>query len=157
MIKDILLDWILFTFWEGLICINFIVRYDIIKKHPYKFVVSYSCFSICLSLMYYYGSQINFPLFTQLLFFISVIVYCKIMFHVNMKASFMKLLLIYGIMFMCDSAMMFIWLDIFNLAILDNVLYTALGLIPSKLIEFFISYKGSDIIMKFTWGSIERR
>lgn len=153
MLRDILLDWILFTFWETLIIVLFI-NHDKLKT-SFRLAI---CLSVLLSCLYTLCKFVTVPLSAQFVNIVLTLILSKYYYKMNWRIVIIKLLCIFGIMFICDSASVFIVEEIFKINVLDNIIYLSISLIPSKLFQFItILNKRSDEIMKWTWGSIERR
>lgn len=158
MLRDILLDWILFTFWENLICVMFITNDFNRKYQKYYTVLGFFVFSFINSVIYCWINILTIPFLNQVYYFISIIIFIKLFYKIKIVNLIVRLMVIYGIIFITDTMMMFILMEILNFTnVCDSVWMVFLHLIPCKLFEFSVAMKGCDELMKMTWGSIERR
>lgn len=153
MLRDILLDWILFTFWETLLMVLFIFGKKLWKKSIFLAFT----LSIILSTIFCLTQVKIIPFLNQIISLFLISLGCYIFLRENYFKVLIQCVIVYALIFMLDSFVMFIALELISNNISENIIYISMVLIPSKILEFFIVLHKEEILMKLTWGSIERR
>lgn len=156
MLRDILLDWILFSLLEGFIFSYFILGTRIIKRCVLKYILYLGVISLINAAMYILLNRIPIPLINQLYLFVIFTTSSKVLFNISIKTSIVKMAVIYGVMFIVDAVGYSIVNDILGIELYGNSIKIFIGLLPFKIFEILFSIKGCDY-MKATFGSIERR
>ena len=138
MLKEIILDWVLFTFWETLIIVLFVVG----KEDRWKIFKFCTIISFILSISYVFISYIRIPFLPQLFHLLVVSLSCSKVFNIKICKVVLRISIILGILFILDTLSMVMIQEILGLYIMDNYINIFLGLFPTKIIECIISIKG---------------
>lgn len=156
MLRDILLDWILFNIPEMVVISLFIINQKCVVM-KLKYWVCILIGSMLYSGIYYINSIFNIPLLNQLSVSIIILIICCINFNIDLYVAIVRLALIYGIIMICETIIVIVVMEVFNRDFAPlSALIKFLWLLPTKILEIIIILK-EDFCMKVFWGSIERR
>lgn len=156
MLRDILLDWILFNIPEMVVISLFIINQKrVVMKLKYWVCILIG--SMLYSGIYYINSVFNIPLLNQLSVSIIILMICCLNFHIDLYVAVVRLVLIYGIIMICETIIVMIIMEVFDMDFAQlSTLIKFLWLLPTKILEIIIILK-EEFWMKVFWGSIERR
>lgn len=157
MLRDILLDWILFGIVESFVFTRFIVGHDTFARNCKKFISFVCLLGLFNTIVCFTLDLIGMFMMKHAVALLIVPYIISKKYHLKFKNSIIKMCIIYGVIFIIENLTVFIIMDVLNINFVNmGIINKFIFLLPAKLIEILFCIRG-DSIMKFVWGSIERR